>query len=812
MYIHPYLVLALLSAPLASAAVYSHYSFDADYTDSSANAKHGTLVDVGTLGNSGIVTTPGDFKFGGGAMNFSADRDYVSIPQKPFSSGSSYTIAFWARKAAGDTGDGTNWDMVIGDTTLTTHFIGLNDVTGTGLRWRGAGTDIDRQKDFAVAKDYLWHHYAVVALGTNLTLYVDGVFFGSGTGLQTGFQFNAIGEAYPSTSDFDFHGQIDEMWIFDEALTASRVAALYTSNDVDAAPTIAGIHYRFDGDFSDSGSASNPGLPAGTAATTTDPTAIAAGSGALALDGADGSYVSLTTPGGFTASQPWTIAWWARRGELGGNKGMVIGAATNTADFVWLNDSFTGLRFRSSNSVTLDFTSPKDQAMRHYALVANGAGGLALYLNGQLSQSLSGNTSIVLNTIGNAYPTSSHYNFQGTLDELHVIGNALDGSAVAQLYTAEKPTSSVTRLRIVLIGGQSNADGRAPVSELPTSPINLQNPQNDVDLFYRVEGGTAQRTTLRPGLSETGQFGPEIQLGRRLADLYAQEIGTRVAIIKYANGGTDLKTQWKAGGTATTTGDGPDYVIFQQTVTAGLAALAAAYPDATLDLQGMVWMQGETDAVPASSGLYQANLTNFIADIRATYGAALPFLIGRLSSKQTALNAPDLAAVRATQNAVAAADPRTAMIDTDLFAIKPDLLHFTGSGQLSLGSFFAEDSAYYSWMVATFSAADINAGLAEPGADPDGDGQSNRTEFLGASDPQSGASSFQAAISLTGPSVGAISYPTSNARRYSVQHFSEPTGTWETELPALRGTGATVVRPLSTAAARSLYRVKSELP
>ena len=133
-----------------------------------------------------------------------------------------------------------------------------------------------------------------------------------------------------------------------------------------------------------------------------------------------------------------------------------------------------------------------------------------------------------------------------------------------------------------------------------------------MDFFYKVEGGTATLTTLRPGLSETSQFGPEVTLGRSLADDWSFETGTRVAIIKYANGGTNLEIQWKAGGTATTAGDGPEYVTFQQTVTQGLAALGAAYPGATLDLQGMVWMQGESDAVNSYGATYQANLTDFI--------------------------------------------------------------------------------------------------------------------------------------------------------------------------------------------------------
>ena len=228
---------AALLAIQANAAVYSHYSFDADYSDSSGNSLNGTLTDVGTAGNSGIISTAGDFKFGGGAMNFSADRDYVAVPSKTFSSGVAYTIAFWARKSAGDTGQSADWDMVIGDVTNTNFFIGLNDVTGTGFRWRSSSSAVDRQADFAVAKDYNWHHYAVVASGTTITLYVDGSLFGADLNNLTGFTFNAIGEAYTTAADFDFNGQIDEMWIFDEALTATSVSNLTTFNSLVPEPS-----------------------------------------------------------------------------------------------------------------------------------------------------------------------------------------------------------------------------------------------------------------------------------------------------------------------------------------------------------------------------------------------------------------------------------------------------------------------------------------------------------------------------------------------------------------------------------------------
>lgn len=481
------LALLFIACP-AGASVWAHYSFDTNYADVSGNGQHGVLTDVGTPGNSGITSVSGNYKFGSGAMNFSTDRDYLAIPSKTFNSGS-YSIAFWAKKAPGDTGGAADWDMVIGQRDNINFFVALNDVNGTGLRWRGSDRTADRQADFAVPKDYQWHHYALVASGTTMSMYLDGEFFGSKTGLQTGFVLNTIGEAYTASAHYDFNGQLDEVWIFDESLDADAVRGLYESN---------------------------------------------------------------------TVSPP--------------------------------------------------------------------------------------------------------------------------------------PPPVVNRVRIVLLGGQSNADGRAAVSGLPT---NLQSPQSDVDLYYRVEGKSGALTTLRPGLSETSQFGPEITLGRGLADAHAQETGTRVAIIKYANGGTNLHTQWKAGGDATTSGDGPEYVAFQQTVTPALSALAAKYPQATLELDAMVWMQGESDATSTGASAYQANLAAFIADIRATYGASLPFVIGRLSDQQTAINATYRNQVRTAQENVAAASPITSFVSTDGFGMNGDNLHFSAVGQQSLGSAFAVEVGAY---------------------------------------------------------------------------------------------------------------------
>lgn len=589
------------------AGVFAHYSFDSDLSDSSANRRHGALVDAGTVGNSGITTASGGFKFGGGAMNFGTDRDQVTIPLQSIASGRPYTIAFWARKEAGDAGDPAIWDMVLGQRGSTNFFIALGDSSNAeaGIRWRSSASTLDRQADFAVQKDNAWHHYALVASGEAISLYQDGLLFGAAAGKKTGFSFDTIGDAYNSSRRFGMHGQLDELWIFDEALDAAGISRLHDSNDGGKVPSIA------------------------------------------------------------------------------------------------------------------------------------------------------------------------------------------------------------TRLRVYLLGGQSNADGRADTADL--SP-ELQLPQAGVDLYYKVEASSPSLTTLRPGLSENLQSGPELTLGSRLAKLHADEEGTRVAIIKYANGGTNLHTQWKAGGDGTTSGDGPEYVMFQQTVRDGLAALAAAHPQAEIDLQALVWMQGESDADAGHAALYQAGLAAFLADVRATYGQRLPVVLGQLSSGQTSIPAGPLGVVRAAQEAVATADPLTRMIVTDGFGMRTDLLHFSAAGQREMGSRFAIEAGYLAWMGDTFSAEEIDAGLAEPDADRDGDGQSNRAEFISGSDPSSATSLYRAWFSMDGPGVGNISYPTSRSRLYGVEKYSEPDGSWLDELPAAGGSGETVSRPLDASHAKGLYRVRVDLP
>jgi len=315
-------------------------------------------------------------------------------------------------------------------------------------------------------------------------------------------------------------------------------------------------------------------------------------------------------------------------------------------------------------------------------------------------------------------------------DPVDVPGNAWNsreaasGQPLLTVYTGSNaPPSSPEILKIYLQGGQSNSDGRALTNGLSAS---LLVPQNDVPFYYYLTGGAKNGdgtlgtlTTLRPGASALGggtTFGPELTFGRALADYFAATNGAStntvmVAIIKYAHGGTTLSVNWAPNGDASTNGDGADYLVFQQVVHDGLARLASTYPKASIELDGMIWTQGESDidAGATATAAYGANLTKFIQDVRLTfatdtpYGTNLPFFISRISTNQTVYSNPsdpdfpNYLLLRAGQAYAANHLPNVFLIDTDdakFSTITPwssPGLHFDTRGQQSLGAAFGRE-------------------------------------------------------------------------------------------------------------------------
>ncbi|MFK8182214.1 MAG: DUF4347 domain-containing protein [Phormidesmis sp.] len=276
-------------------------------------------------------------------------------------------------------------------------------------------------------------------------------------------------------------------------------------------------------------------------------------------------------------------------------------------------------------------------------------------------------------------PTDSDGN---NIYRINVLAEDSTGRADSQFIQIEV----TNKVAVYLLGGQSNMAGAtSDANFLAGTPQG--NPFPDVQIW---NGGINAFTDLRPGFNDNfgvgGGFGAEIGFGHALEAARENgqtDNGEEIYLVKYAIGATDLATDWNVNG------NNNIYDDFTQWVGDALARLAG--DGIGYDVEGMLWMQGENDAINASSAnSYQSNLNNLIADVRGRYGADLDFVIGRLHEELTPFFYTEANTVRQAQSNVANSAPNNFLVDTDGLPVNPiDGVHFDSAGHLALGEAFA---------------------------------------------------------------------------------------------------------------------------
>lgn len=212
------------SAPLAVPGNYiGYYPLD---------ATNGTVaVDATGSGNTGLITNATWSAAGkiNGCLSFNGVNSFVQISNRVWND---FTISFWVKTT--QTGDGPQWyngaGLVDGDVPFNNNDFGTALVGGKFAF--GVGNPDTTVLSAATINNGAWHHVAAtrqLATGA-LNVYVDGAPSGGGTGNRN--TLNAptrllFGDS-ASGGPF-FNGSLDEIKIFDRALTAAEVTALYSS-------------------------------------------------------------------------------------------------------------------------------------------------------------------------------------------------------------------------------------------------------------------------------------------------------------------------------------------------------------------------------------------------------------------------------------------------------------------------------------------------------------------------------------------------------------------------------------------------------
>ncbi|BCU77169.1 LamG-like jellyroll fold domain-containing protein [Luteolibacter sp. LG18] len=193
--------------------------------DSSGNGWNGTVA-------GGATFSAGKFN---NAVNLSGSSQYASLPTGVMAGYSNFTIATWVKVNSLST-----WSRVFDFGSGTTNYLFLtprhSNTSGTvrfAIRTPSTGEQIINGS--AALPTGAWTHVAVTLSGTTGTLYVNGVAVGTNTAMTlTPSSLGNTTQNYIGRSQFAadpyLNGSVDDLRIYNRALSASQVAALYSAS------------------------------------------------------------------------------------------------------------------------------------------------------------------------------------------------------------------------------------------------------------------------------------------------------------------------------------------------------------------------------------------------------------------------------------------------------------------------------------------------------------------------------------------------------------------------------------------------------
>ena len=254
-----------------------------------------------------------------------------------------------------------------------------------------------------------------------------------------------------------------------------------------------------------------------------------------------------------------------------------------------------------------------------------------------------------------------------------------------------------TPIDVMIVSGQSNAQGwQANVAALnsgnrhyadtPSPNAFIAYKQNAFGQPLYISGSLGQLSSLGAGFAGNFDgFGPELSTGTDLAG----RLPNKVAVIKFASGGASLDNHFKK--TANVL-----YADLMATVNGGLAQLTAQGFAPTV--KGFFWLQGETDALgggtdATDAAAYGANITQFVADVRADLGVpTLKFILTQINPNMPALqNQPGVTLVNQGMQNLATSDANVKYVPTsDITSGFADAIHYNGNQAITIGQRWAD--------------------------------------------------------------------------------------------------------------------------
>ena len=458
-----------------------------DDGDSTIARNYGSSGVKGPLTNFALTGSTSNWVAGkrNGALNFDGTNDIVNFGNKSeLYLRSNLSIFAWV-KTTDTAASIVSWGSSgTGGIANGQYGLGRFGAGGAGLNTYIGGT----WRSGSSFNDGNWHHVGyTLTSGGSLQFYLDGAT--DGAAIATGSQFSAgasnslvLGADDETTNyTFAYNGSLDEVRIYNRALSSAEVANLYADTGIrkitmsaslnTVAPANLVLWHTFDGAYLNTTTSTDRGSSQKNFTVNNGAKPVIGKVGqAMYFDGVNDN-ISTASPLSLADNTPWTISLWVNPAEVSasipGIYGNLYPASNYTRFDIQPNKAYELVNDSNgfmSSGPTLFFT-PNQWSL--LTIVCNGtdSSNILFYQNGvYLGAGTLPDSSQTISAFGDVSGPSSNYGFYGMLDDIRVYNKALSASEVLSLFTAGGTTDPVDSTGPTVSGeGRAVADRCAPL-------------------------------------------------------------------------------------------------------------------------------------------------------------------------------------------------------------------------------------------------------------------------------------------------------------------------------------------------------------
>jgi hypothetical protein len=433
---------ATLTKPANNLGLVGYWSF---------NEATGTIAhDFSGSGNNGTLTNGAAWASGklGSALNFNGSNGYVDVGSSvPFDS-NNWTLSLWA--------DASNVNGTY-QRLLSYYNNGptIWEIAGSGALSIVHDGTIDFDMGITLTNNS-WTHIVVTRQGSTIIAYKDGIQTAQNTSFSVTFTNDtSVRIGYATSFDNPYSGSLDDVRIYNRALSAAEVQALYASGSAKINSSPANLvtkgligWWTFDGGsitdkiYDSSGNGHNGYFINGATSTAK---IIGKLGQALSFDGIDDyAQVGGISDLDLSGTNQISLSGWiyptaaqnypsiiAKQDGGGGEYGLTYGNNTNLKPSLWLNlGGDWGSRVDAIGAIPLNQWT--------YVTATYDGSNAKIYINGLLNNTAAASGNLAENS-DNVYigmGNSTNFIAKGSIDDVRIYNRALSATEVQQLYNA----------------------------------------------------------------------------------------------------------------------------------------------------------------------------------------------------------------------------------------------------------------------------------------------------------------------------------------------------------------------------------------